>query len=144
MPSQKECAPPAQCWHFRPTVEQHGSWGLQSGCSVWSLSCAELVLAHCSEIQTTSNLIPLRIAVLITLSLFHGSARSKPTPVPQLYTILSSGTLYPTELCQYYGAKMGICFGWCASWGDLSPRLFQSASSTLHLGLSKQLCTLHK
>lgn len=133
-----------QCRHFWPTVEQHWSWGVQSRCSVWSLLCAGLVLAHYSEIQTTSNLMPLQMPVMITLSLFSGRARSKPAPVPQLHTILGSGTLYPSELCQYSRAKVGTWFGWCACSGDLSPRLFQSASSTLHLGLSKHLCTLYK
>lgn len=137
------CTPHPSVGVFAPLWSSTGAGGSRVGVQCGHY-CAELVLAHYSEIQTTSNLIPLLKAVLITLSLFSGSARPKPTPVPQLYTVLSRGTLYPSELCQYCRAKMGICFGWCASWGDLRPRLFQSASSTLHLELSKHLCTLHK
>ena len=117
-------------------------------CSVWSCLCAALVLAHHSEFQTTFNLLPLQMPVMATLTLFSCSARSKPAPSPQLCTLLNSGTVCPSgELCSR--GQMGpwhglVCMlGW--SWEtELSPRQFESASSTLFLGLGKHLGTLQE
>ena len=104
---------------------------------------AYVVLALQSEF--TPDLLPPQVPVMVILAPFRCSARSVPAPSPTAALFFAMATFALVRSCA--GAKAAGAGAQCGlgcvlrSWEtSQSPEQFQSASSSLFPGVSKQAC----